>query len=37
MGHPEMAPAGWMETAVTGMYDYARKMRDEGNGQQSDP
>ena len=36
VGHAEMAPAGWMEAAVTGMYDYARKMRDEGS-EQSDP
>jgi hypothetical protein len=35
-GHAEMAPAGRMETVITGMYDYARKMRDEDNGQ-SDP
>jgi hypothetical protein len=28
-GGTVIAPAGRMETAVTGLYDYARKMRDE--------
>jgi len=36
-GNTLIAPAGAVERAVSGLYDYARKMRDQdGDGDQSD-